>query len=294
MCVVQESTIKGYDLRYGTDRFATKDGVELYFETRGSGPPLVIINNFFIIAPLWRNFTKLLEKSHTIISFDLRNQGASSQVNGEISFSSLVSDVGAVLDHLKLPSVYLVATSTSTLIARDFALANPQRVKGMALVGPLFCPYGSRRRKFLTKSWLTSLDRGGVAGLFEHIFPLIYSDRTIESGGSPAYLALRERFTAVNSQHQLEQFLRASLTTDDDPGKLRRLEMPVKLIAGEADFLQSPSSLAASTGLLPSGQLEVIPHAGHVPYFEATEAFERSVSAFIAGVEHAAPQRVTA
>lgn len=288
---MKESTITGYDLRYGTDRFTTPDGVELYYEVRGSGPPLVIVNNFFIIAPLWRNFTRTLEKSHTIISFDLRNQGASSPVEDDVAFASLVSDIGHVLDHLGIKQTYLVGTSTSTLIARDFALAHPERVKGMALVGPLFCPYGSRRRKFLTRSWLASLERGGVAGLFEHIFPLIYSDRTIESGGTPAYLALRERFTAVNSPHQLEQFLRASLTTDDDPAKLRQLEMPVKLIAGEADFLQNPSSLAASVALLPRGELDVVPHAGHVPYFEATERFERSIASLVASVEGTGTER---
>jgi pimeloyl-ACP methyl ester carboxylesterase len=288
---VNESTITGYDLRYGTDRFTTPDGAALYYEVRGSGPPLLIINNFFIIAPLWRNFTRTLEKSHTVVTFDLRNQGASSPVDGEVSFASLVADVGHVLDHLGIARTLICATSTSTLIARDFALAHPERVAGLALVGPLFCPYGSRRRKFLTRSWLASLDRGGVAGLFEHIFPLIYSDRTIESGGTPAYLALRERFTAVNSQAQLEQFLRASLTTDDDPAKLGRLDVPVKLIVGEADFLQCPSSLAAAVGLLPRGSFEIVPHAGHVPYFEATASFERAIASLAAEVEAGAAVR---
>lgn len=282
---MQESTIASYDLRYGTHRFQTPDGTELYYEVRGSGPVIVIINNFFVIAPLWRNFTQTLEKSHTLVSFDLRNQGASAQIEGKLTFESLVDDVEHLLNHLELASCYLVGTSTSTLIARDFALQHPQRVKGMVLVGPLFCPYGSRRRKFLTKSWLATLDKGGVAGLFGHIFPLIYSDRTIENGGTPAYLALRERFCAVNSQQQLEQFLEASLTTNDAPDKLKNLPMPVRLLVGEADFLQSSSSLAAAVGLLPAGELDVVPHAGHVPYFEATEHFEKAIAEVVQAVE---------
>src|SRR5690606_38236467 len=152
-------------------------------------------------------------------------------------------------------------------------------------VGPLFCPYGSRRRKFLTKSWLQSLKASGTTGLFQHIFPLIYSDRTIETGGTPAFLALRERFNALNSEAQLTQFLAASLTTDDDPGKLRALTCPVLLMAGEADFLSCESSLMPACKLIPSASMRIIELAGHVPYFEATEQFERHVGAFIDDIE---------
>ena len=284
---MDKRTIEGYDLKYNsTPRIRTGDGAELYWEQQGtSGPPLTIVNNFFIVSPLWRNFTRELVKRNRLYSYDLRNQAASTPAEGPLRFESHIEDLRTVLDHLDVPKTYLLGTSTSTLICRDFAAKYPDRVKGLILVGPLFCPYGSRRRKRLTKSWLNSLEKGGVETLFEHIFPLIYSDRTIETGGSPAYLALRERFLALNSFEQVQTNLNASLTTDDDPAKLAKLTSPTLLMAGEADFLTCASSLAAAARLIPRCKTEILEFSGHVPYFESTAAFELSIQRFIDGVE---------
>jgi pimeloyl-ACP methyl ester carboxylesterase len=283
---LSKERVENTDLKYGDHRlFEGPDGVELYYELCGQGPPLTIVNNFFIISPLWRNFTGRLRSRHRLLTYDLRNQGASSPAFGPMPFSRHGDDLAALLDFLGIEKTYLLGTSISTLICRDFALAHPDRVKGLILVGPVFCPFGSKRRKYLTKSWLNSLENGGPGALFDHIYPLIYSDRTIENGGTPAYLAIRERFLALNSHEQVRINLSASLTTADDPARLRDVRCPTLLLAGDGDFLSSPTSLAATAKILPDARVEILPLAGHVPYFEATAAFENSALAFLADVE---------
>jgi 3-oxoadipate enol-lactonase len=283
---LSKERVEATDLKYGDHQLHRgPDGVEIYYELRGQGPPLTIVNNFFIISPLWRNFTQRLAKHSRILTYDLRNQGASSLAGETLQFSSHVQDLTDLLDALEIPATYLLGTSISTLICRDFALAHPHRVLGMVLVGPVFCPFGSKRRKYLTKSWLNSLENGGPGALFDHIYPLIYNDRTIENGGTPTYLAIRERFLALNSHEQVRKNLAASLTTDDDPAKLRQVRCPTLILAGDGDFLSSPTSLEATSKIMPDARVEVINFAGHVPYFEATTAFEASVGDFIAETE---------
>jgi pimeloyl-ACP methyl ester carboxylesterase len=254
-------------------------------ELRCRGPNLTIVNTFFLVSTLWRNFTKKLVRRNRILTFDLPNQGASAPAIDEPWFSRHVQDLADLLDALGIRKTYLLGTSISTLICRDFALAHPERVRGMILVGPVFCPFGSRRRHYLTKSWLHSLESGGPAALFDHMYPLIYTDRTIENGGTPAYLALRERFLALNSAEQVRRNLQASLRTDDDPAKLRQIKCPTLLLAGDGDFLSSPTSLEAMAKIMPDARVEILRFAGHVPYFEATAAFESSVQNFIAEQE---------
>lgn len=283
---MSSNTLEGLDFKYEAQQlFKAAEGVELYYEVQGNGPQLTIVNNFFIISPLWRNFTQILVQHNRILTYDLRNQGASSSVKGELRFSSHIEDLARLLDMLQIEKTYLLGSSTSTLICRDFTIAHSDRVKGLILVGPLFCPYGSRRRKYLTKSWLNSLENGGPRALFDHIYPLVYSDRTIESGGTPAYLALRERFLALNSYEHVKLNLNASLTTDDNPQKLKEITCPTLLLAGEADFLCCVSSLDAACKLMPQARMEILNFAGHVPYFEATDAFENAVQNFIEETE---------
>jgi pimeloyl-ACP methyl ester carboxylesterase len=283
---LSKERVESTDLKYGDhDLFEGPDGTELYFELRGQGPQLTIVNNFFIISPLWRNFTRRLVARNRLLTYDQRNQGASSPAAGPMRFASHVEDLKALLDFLGVEKTYLLGTSISTLICRDFALAYPERVRGLVLVGPVFCPFGSRRRKYLTKSWLNSLENGGPGALFDHIYPLIYTDRTIENGGTPAYLAIRDRFLALNSHEQVRINLSASLTTDDDPARLRDVRCPTLLLAGDGDFLSSPTSLEATAKLLPDARVQILPLAGHVPYFEATAAFEDSVLDFLAATE---------
>jgi pimeloyl-ACP methyl ester carboxylesterase len=290
---MNKETIDGYDLTYSEGAvFQTADGAQLYYELRGpeNAPLLTILNNYFVIAPIWRNFTGRVAEKFRILTYDLRNQGASTRVTGDLTFAQHVADLDELHHYLGVEQTYLLGTSTSCLIARDYAHQYPERVGGMTLVGPVFNPYGDRRRKALTKSWLNSLDAGGPKALFAHIYPLIYADRTIESGGSATYLALRERFLALNSHIQLEINLKASLTVGDDPDQLRRIYCPTVIVTGAADFLASPQSSTAAAALLPNGRAVVIPGAGHVPYFEATDDFETTLIEFMREIERSKHQ----
>lgn len=283
---MDKDTLEGYDLKYGPhDAHVGRDGVEIYYELRGEGPTLAIVNNFFIIGPLWRNFTHRLVQRHRILTYDLRNQGASSAGVGPLTFQHHVDDLADLLDSLGIDQAYLVGTSISSVICRDLAMARPDQVKGLVLVGPVFGAFGARRRRYHTRSWLRSLELGGPEALFDQLYPLVYDDRTIEQGGAPAYLTLKERFLALNSYAQLHENLSATQDVDDDPEKLGRIACPTLLLAGDADFMASRSSLDATAARIPRCRVEILPFAAHVPYFEATEAFEEAVQTFVDQVE---------
>lgn len=281
--VVTGDKVDAYDLGYvAGNRLETEPGVHIYYERYGVESPttVVLIPNLFLIAPLWRNFTQELEKQYSIVTYDLRNKGASTQIDGAIDFERHVHDLRAVLTHLGVERPLLVASSDSTLLAREYALTYPDEVGGLALYGPVFNALGGRRRRRLMQSWLSTVTEIGPVALFNVMYPLIYSHHTVEFGGSPAYLALKERFVALSSRQQLKVNLETSLTIDDDPGKLRRLTCPVLLSAGENDFQVSEGMMREVAEIIPDATVEVIPHSGHAPYFEATVEFEASIDRF--------------
>src|SRR6516164_7814677 len=89
------------ELKYGAqEKVQGLDGTALLYELRGQGPNLTIVNNFFMTSPLWRNFTKQLVQHNRILTYDLRNQGASSPAGDKLDFSTHVQDLANLLDAL--------------------------------------------------------------------------------------------------------------------------------------------------------------------------------------------------
>lgn len=263
------------------------DGARLYYEILGSpdAPTLVFVNNYFSTASLWRGFTPRLAEKYRIVCYDLRNQGASSRA-GHVEPADHVRDLTELIDRLDLGEVYLVGSSTATLVARDCALAAPERIRGMVAVGPMFNPLGGRRRRYVVRSWIRAVETGGVRGLFDTIYPLVHSDRTVEAGGAATYLAVRERFLATNTAEQSITNLRTALSFTDDWRTLAGIGCPTLLMAGEQDFYASRGALEELASIIPDARYTVIPMVGHLPYFEATDEFQRLVDEFVTDIEN--------
>jgi 3-oxoadipate enol-lactonase len=277
--------IESWDASYSQTQnvHRTEDGVELYYELRGEGPLLAILSGVFVVSTAWKNFTEQLVQSHTILTYDIRNQGGSGMGDG--SYENHLKDLKSLFDGLGIEQADLLAVSFSTLIARDFAVQNPDRVKSMILCGPAISPYQSIRRNLHLKSWLAALEAGGPAGLFDASYPMVLSDRAIGRGGSAAYLAVRDRFLAIHSKAQLRANLEGGLEATDSEDMLRGLECPVLLFTGDDDFNVGRGGMEDLAAMIPDSRVEIIPRCGHTPYVEETETFERIVGDFLTEVD---------
>ncbi|MGK5630176.1 alpha/beta fold hydrolase [Streptomyces sp. URMC 123] len=279
------------DVRYRNhEAVALPGGGELYYEDSGdgTGPALTFVNNFYIVSPIWRNFTQELAEDFRLVTYDLRNQGASSPGSGPVTFRDHVEDLRRLLDHLGIDRTYLVGTSISTLIAREFALAHPERVAGLVLIGPAFSPNGTLRRILLSRHWLATLENGGTTRLFDLLYPLVFPDQLVHSGGKAAYLALRDNFLALLSKSSIAENLRASLEVEDDPEQLGRLTAPTLIINGDGDFAWSESVVEDALARIPDSRAVTLPRAGHVPFFDDPEGFQRATARFVRECERPA------
>lgn len=282
---MQAEGIEAWDLAYDGRQalHRTEDGSELYYELRGSGPVITLVSTIYVVSTAWRNFTGDLAADHRLLTYDLRNQGASDGKPAD--FAQHTHDLKSLLDDLGIERTYLVGTSISTLICRDFANAHPERVAGLVLVGPPFSPRGSSRRRRIAKSWLAALDAGGPRALFDLIYPLVFGDKALAEGGSGAYLALRERFLAINSAAQLRANLREALGAGDQVDLLTGIAAPTLLLAGDDDFSTTASTLQQTAGIMPNAVVEIVEECGHLPYFEQPAAFQDAVARFVSSVE---------
>ncbi|WP_316522931.1 alpha/beta fold hydrolase [Kitasatospora brasiliensis] len=107
-------------------------GGRLWAERRGGGSPVVLLHGSGMDSRLWDAVAPALARHHDVIRYDARGLGRSDAP--ERTFDD-IEDLGAVLDHFGLGSAALVGLSMGGETALDFALAHPDRVTALGLVG---------------------------------------------------------------------------------------------------------------------------------------------------------------
>jgi 3-oxoadipate enol-lactonase len=85
------------------------NGVDLYYETSGTGFPLVLAHGYCTSINLWQHQMPLLAQRYHVIAYDARGHGLSSAPTGKEHYTleHLVEDMYALLQHLGITQAYI-------------------------------------------------------------------------------------------------------------------------------------------------------------------------------------------
>ena len=258
------------------------DGGLVHLLETGDGPPLVLLHGSGVAAGFFLPLLSELEGVH-VLAPDVPGSGLSDPIDLPRAryFEAAVGWVDRLLDALELDTIALLGHSAGGVWALRYALAHPQRVSRLVLIGPpalpkTRCPLPYRllatpgvgevvaRMPPSRKSTLRfARFMGEEATLAEH--PDLI-DLFLVAGGDPlAASALKAEVRALISPFALlarSGWRRASRV---QPDELRRLAMPTLLTWGEREPLADVSAAEAIIGLIRDGRLQVMP-AGHGPW----------------------------
>ncbi|MEV7614094.1 alpha/beta fold hydrolase [Streptomyces sp. NPDC089799] len=107
-------------------------GGRLWAERSGAGTPVVLLHGAGMDSRLWDAVVPELARHHDVIRYDARGLGRSTPPDRMFCD---VEDLGAVLDYFGFHAAALVGLSMGGETALDFALAHPERVSALGLVG---------------------------------------------------------------------------------------------------------------------------------------------------------------
>jgi pimeloyl-ACP methyl ester carboxylesterase len=86
--------------------------IELYYEDRGSGRPVVLIHGWPLSGRSWEaQVPALVDAGHRVVTYDRRGFGWSSQPWSGYDYDTFTADLHALLEHLDLRDVTLVGFS---------------------------------------------------------------------------------------------------------------------------------------------------------------------------------------
>ena len=250
--------------------FAKVNGIDLYYEIHGEGHPVVLSHGIGSNHLHWWQQVPELAKHFQVISFDHRGFGFSKDSNG-LGPKAFVDDLAALLDHLGVREAALCGQSMGGVTVGGYASRHPERVSKLVL----------------------SCSGGGF-------FPVAHSDQFKQAMANvrnyKEFSTLSIEQDGFPQRHPILRFLfesMAQLNHDFDMTRLADLrthkfsvtpivdaKVPLLLIGGEDDN-GSNAALEQIHRAVPGSAYRVIPNAGHLLFFESSEAYNRLVVDFL-------------
>ncbi|MBW4631892.1 MAG: alpha/beta hydrolase [Iphinoe sp. HA4291-MV1] len=109
-----------------------------YLEWNQGQEPLLLLHGLADHALVWSSLGDDLAPNYHIVAPDMRGHGESSKPELDYSFESAIADLEALMDSLGWSAAHVVAHSWTGKLAVIWARSNPQRLRSMVLVDPIF------------------------------------------------------------------------------------------------------------------------------------------------------------
>ncbi len=106
----------------------------IYYEVRGEGPPLVLIEGLGYAMWMWIMQINDLSRDIKLITYDNRGVGKSDKPSYPYTMDLFAEDLKAVIDAVNVEKCHILGVSMGGMIAMQFALKYPNRVKSLILV----------------------------------------------------------------------------------------------------------------------------------------------------------------
>jgi pimeloyl-ACP methyl ester carboxylesterase len=244
-----------------------RDGVGIYYEVHGDGPPLLLTHGYSSTSAMWHGQVDAFAKDHKLILWDMRGHGQSDYPDDPKAYSEAltVGDMAAILDAVGATSAIIGGLSLGGYMSLAFYRAHPNRTRALLIIdtGPGF-KKDDARETWNTRARATAdkLDQEGLAMLKS---------------------ATRERATASHRNAKGLALAARGMLTQRDAAVMELLpniKVPSLIVVGADDtpFLAASDYMAAK---IPGAQKVVIPAAGHAVNIDQPKAFVDAVVPFL-------------
>src|SRR4030081_1424596 len=119
-----------------------RDGVKIYYEVRGDGPPLLLTHGYSSTSAMWQGQVDALSKQHKLILWDMRGHGQSDYPDDPSAYSEAltVGDMAAILDAIGTERAIIGGLSLGGYMSLAFYRPYPHRARALLIIdtGPGF------------------------------------------------------------------------------------------------------------------------------------------------------------
>lgn len=120
-----------------TGQYAEVNGINLYYETHGTGRPLILLHGGLMLGEAFAPIIPTLAQRHQVITVDLQGHGRTADIDRPFDHRLMAGDIAALIDHLGLDRPDVVGYSMGGGVAMFTAVNYPDKV-GRLVVASAF------------------------------------------------------------------------------------------------------------------------------------------------------------
>jgi pimeloyl-ACP methyl ester carboxylesterase len=257
------------------------NGINLYYEEHGSGEPLVLIMGFTVSSIGWHWNIPSFAQDFRTIAFDNRGVGQSDKPDVPYSMAMFADDTAGVFDHLKIEQAHVFGISMGGMIAQEFALRHPQRVKTLILGctncgGPTAVP--SKDPDVLNLL-------GNIESVDVQQAALIMTKVAVTPWFMQKHMDILIQLNQLSLQHPTPKYgmdrQMQAIQGHDTYERLPQIKVPTLVITGKEDGLVPPENSVTLAQRIPNADLVLLSNASHMFNIELPEVTAETVKGFI-------------
>ena len=258
---------------------------EVEIRQAGIGPVLFLLHGIGSASRGWIHQFPAFADRYRVIAWAAPGYGQSSDVDSE---TPMPRDYALVLrdlfDALGIDRAILCGNSLGALFSAAFASIAPERVAGLFLSDAAqgHGRLSETERKAKLRARLEPLERLGVEGMAQARAGNLLAPGVPEE--------LRDTVAGITAEIRPVGYRRAAwaLSMGDLMAEIAGYDGPMAVVCGAEDRVTPPDSNREIAGSRPQASFTLIPGAGHLPYIETPDAFNRLLAGFADSMTEAA------
>ena len=263
--------------------------IEIYYEDRGTGKPVVLIHGWPLSGASWeRQTAALLAAGYRVITYDRRGFGRSTQPSTGYDYDTLARDTFELIETLDLHDATLVGFSMGGgEVARYFGKYNDNgrvtKAVFMSSVAPALRKDGDNPEG-VDPAVFEGIKRGIEADRFVFLETFLknFYNKKLVGGTDISDAAIHASFN-IASASSYQAFLNCvDAWLEDFRGDIAQIKVPTLVIHGDSDqILPIDATGKRTAALIPGAQLHVVEGGPHgLNWTHATEV-NKALLAFL-------------
>ena len=255
--------------------------IKMYYEIHGKGYPLVMIMGLSANKDWWSPYViEEFSKHFKVLIFDNRGAGRTDAPEIDYAIKMFADDALGLMDALEIEQAHVLGVSMGGMIAQEFVLNFPDRVKKLVLCSTT--PGGPNAVPTPPETVAVMMDRENLTDeqKARRTVPLLYPESFMKNNPDVVERTINHILIAPITE---DAFMRqvGAIMQYDTYDRLPEINRPTLVMAGKEDVLLPYKNSEILTERIPRAKLVLYDNVGHGMITQVEEDFVKKVIEFL-------------